>query len=460
MKKIYKIKYLLLFTVSMFFMACNNDDDSELFSESPAERLAQRNSELLNLLVSEQQGFKGTYFSKNDEFGGFTFYMKFNEDGTVNMTSDFDSQTAIETSSYEVRIGTTNELVFTTRNHIQKVSDPLVGGLIGAGFKGTSVFQYFSVEDGKIIFKDVRNRDTSTLILEPSGFADFQMESIGKADASFLQRQNILPTATSSVFQLLSIENANGISNFNLNYDSLRLHAKPTLTLDDGEVSELNFGIAFTENGLIISPALEFEGETYTEFIYDSDASNYVSTVNGTTATILFADWPAFISGDIFDIASIDGGAPIFLYRPGLGSNPLTSLGHDAIVNDLNDFLGQFNISFFDYIFFFDFNDDGQICEGQLRVRFNGFPDLNYCFSAAQINADNTFQMTFQTPFDQDSADFQFLAQDFIDLFNSSSGILGTLEGAFSTDSGGFSNLSATFTGLDNPSIRVYGLFF
>ena len=102
-------------------VSCNNDDGETLFPESPAERIEQRNSELLSLLLAESNGYKGVYFTKNDEFGGFTFYMKFNADGTVEMTSDFDSDSAIETSSYEVRFGTTNELVFTTRNHIQKV---------------------------------------------------------------------------------------------------------------------------------------------------------------------------------------------------------------------------------------------------------------------------------------------------------------------------------------------------
>lgn len=460
MKKINIKKSGLLIVLLLALFSCSNDDTTELFDTAPAERLAQRNSELLNLLTSESQGYKATYFTKNDEFGGFTFYMKFNENGTVDMTSDFNSETEIQTSSFDVRFGTTNELIFTTRNHIQKVSDPLFDGLIATGYKGTSVFQYFNFEDGKIIFKDVRNRNTSSLVLEPTGFTNFETESVQKAEASLAQRQNILPKPTSSVFQILRIENDGGTSNFNLNYDSLRHYAKPTLTSDSGEVSELAFGMLFTETGLILSPALEFEGQTYEEFTYDVASNSYISTVNGTTATILFADWPAYISPNIFNIAQLDGGAPIFLYRPSLGANSLTSVGHDAIIDGLNDFLGGFGISVFDYIFFFDFDDNGQICEGQFRLRFNGFPDLNYCFSAATINDDRTFNVTFQGPLDQDSLDFQFLAQDLIDFFNSTNGMVGELHGGFETDSARFSNLSVSFASLDSPNLRVYGLFF
>ena len=385
MKKIY-IKYVIACLALTTFQSCNNDSVESLFPDSPAERIAQRNEELLNLLVSEQQGYKGVYFSKNDEFGGFTFYMKFNSDGTVQMTSDFDTDTAIKTSSYEVRFGTTTELVFTTRNHIQKVSDPDYPGLIGTGFKGTSVFQYFGSENGILIFRDVRNDEEGTFIFTPTGFANFNTESVAKAEASLSQRQNILPTPTSSVFQILRIVNGNGTFNFNLNYDTLRQYASPRITTDNGEVTEFNFGIAFTEDGLTISPELQFEGQTYKDFIFDVSARSYVSTIGGTTATILFGEEPAFIGKDIEELITL--GPRGFLYRPSLGSNPLTSVGHDQMVAQVNANLGGIGFSLAEYQLILDFNSDN--CDTFLAVRvrrnsdgatFLGF----YCFERAVI---------------------------------------------------------------------------
>ncbi|KJD31838.1 hypothetical protein PW52_16315 [Tamlana sedimentorum] len=460
MKNILKNNYVLLFIMSILLVACNSDDSNEVFDEAPANRLSQANEELLNILTSNTQGFKASYFTKNDEFGGVTFFMRFNTDGTVDMTSDFDDEIEIASSSYEVRVGTTTELVFTTRNHIQKVSDPLLGGLIGTGFKGTSVFQLFSNEDGELEFKDVRNRDTSSFVLEPTGFTDFETESIEMVEASIEQKNNILPEVTSSVFQVLRMDNANGTVDFNLNYDTLRLFATPTLTLDSGDLEELSFGVIFTDTGLNVNPAIEYEGESYTEFIYDEDSNSFISTVNGTTATILFSDWPAYISNDINEMAQIDGGLPIFLYRPGLGANPLTSAGHDNIIESLDAFLAQFGLSFFDYIFYFDFDDNGNVCEGFLSVRINGLPSLNYCFSGATINDDRTFTMSFQGAANQDSFDLQFLAQDIINFFDSSEGMVGELEGSFQSDTFSYINLAATFASLEDPSLRVYGLFF
>ncbi|WP_303319088.1 DUF4302 domain-containing protein [Flavivirga abyssicola] len=469
MKKIY-INYWVICLMFVSLFSCNNDDDQTLFSETPAERIAQRNSELQSLLLSQDQGYKGVYFSKNDEFGGFTFYMKFNADGTVQMTSDFNSETAIRSSSYEVSFGTTTELVFTTRNHIQKLSE--TSGARLAGFRGTSVFQYFSNDNGVITFRDIRNRDTATLILEPTGFTDFTTESVVKAEASLAQRQNLLSSPTTSVFQLLRIENAGGTSNFNLNYNPENLYASPRITLDDGSVTEFNFGIAFTENGLIISPALEFEGETYTEFIYDETSSSYISTVNGTTASILFGNEPAFIGRDIESLAQL--GPTGFLYRPRLGSNPLTSIGHDTLLQEIsNNFdaagLGAWTVR--EYQLIIDFNSDD--CDTFLFMQLERTADQEtfrafYCFERGIIN-DRKLFLNYTGPISGpgvgtilagNTAFFEPLVMPLIDFFNSSEGLIYTNEGGFSSTLFNFSNSAGTFTSIENPAIRVYGLWF
>lgn len=447
----------------MFFslFSCDNDNTEELFSETPAERISQRNSELLNLLLAENQGYKGVYFSKNDEFGGFTFFMKFNEDGTVLMTSDFDTDMDVESSSYEVRLGTTTELVFTTRNHIQKLSE--TSGGAPAGFRGSSVFQYFSNDNGVITLRDVRNRDTASLILTPTNFSNFETESLASVQKSFDQRKNILITPLTSVFQLLRIENGSGVSNFNLNYNEQDLYASPRITLDDGTVTEFNFGVAFTENGLTISPSLEFEGETYTDFVYDVDSASYVSTVNGTTASFLFGNEPAFIGRDIERLNDL--GPTGFLYRPRLGSNPLTSVGFDNLLLEIRENFAAFPLgdwSVNDVQFVIDFESDN--CDTYLFIQllreadgatFNSF----YCFEKGVIN-DRKLFLNYTGPAGGNSPFFEPLVMPLINFFNSSDGLIYTSEGGFSSTLFNFSNSAGTFTSVENPSLRVYGLWF
>lgn len=457
MKKIY---YTLLGIMIVLF-SCESNDDG-LFDADPAVRAAERNEELFALLTAEEQGYKGTYFTKNDEFGGFTFYMKFNENETVAMTSDFDTDTDIETSSFQVGMGTSTELVFTTRNHIQKLSNPEISELIGTGFKGTSVFQYFGQEeDGSLIFKDVRNESTSILRLTPSGFSDFETESVAAVNVNLLEEDNLLPLVTSSVFQVLEIDYATGTSVFNFNYDSFRNYVNAQITLDDGSVTEINFGVLFEENKMIISPALEFEGETYEEFVFNAVDRSYTSTVNGTTASILFGNEPAFLTKDYEEIT---GQVETFLYRPNLGSNTLTSPGHDNMMAEVNAGLNAVGFELYDYMITTDFNTEGD-CVTSLRVLVSFVGDTSpsyaayYCFKQATVE-DRKIFFEYTGPDGGNGAYFESSMQPLLDFFNSSEGMVFTREGSFSSSLYSYINRAATFTSVEDPSIRVYGLFF
>lgn len=454
-KKYYKILALLIIMFS-----CENNDDS-IFNTDPAVRITERNEELFSLLNAEEQGYKGTYFTKNDEFGGFTFYMNFNENETVSMTSDFDVDTGIEVSDYKVVTGTTTELIFTTRNHIQKVSNPEITELIGTGFKGTSVFQYFGTEGESLIFKDVRNSNTSILKLTPTEFSDFDTESVQLVNVNLLEEDNLLPLPANSVFQVLEIDNGDGISKFNFNYDSFRNFVNATITLDDGSVTEFNFGVLFEENKMIISPALEFDGETYEEFVFDSVDRSYTSTVNGTKASILFGNEPAFLTKDYEEIIA---GPETFLYRLELGDNSLTSPGHDNMIAEINVGLGLLGFEIYDYAMTSDFNTDGD-CVTSLDVLVSVAGDTSpsfrasYCFKRARVE-DRKMFFEYTGPDGGNGAFFESSIQPLIDFFNSSQGMVFTREGSFSSSLSSFSNRAATFTSVDDPSIRVYGLYF
>lgn len=453
------IYYWIICLLFLGLSSCNKDDDQSVFADSPADRIANRNSELNNLLLSQSQGYKAVYFTKNDEFGGFTYYMNFKANGTVTMTSDFNAETDLRTSDYEVRLGTTTELVFTTRNHIQKPSE--TSGLNTDGFRGTSVFQYFSNDNGVITFKDVRNDSTSSLVLTPTGFSNFESESVPAAKASLAQRQNILPAPTASVFQILRIENSNGVSNFNLNYDRRDLYAMPRITFDDGTVEEFEFGMAFTSDGLILSPALEYEGQSYTDFIYDEATSSYVSSVDGTTATILFGDEPAYLGRDTEELPQ--RGPTGFAYNPGgFGDNSLTSDGFDLMIAAVNaNLASSYGLRFTQFQLTLDFESDD--CETTLYIAVNdgngGSYGAFYCFEKAVIK-DRKLFLRYLGPSGGNAGLFENELLPIIGFFNSSQGMIYTKEGGFKSNIANYSNSSSTFTSGDEPSLRVYGLWF
>lgn len=446
--------------ISLF--SCSDDSVDNVFDQAPANRLEQANSELLEALLAQTNGFKGVYFTKNDEFGGFTFFMKFNADGTVSMTSDFDADTEIQSSTYEVRTGTASELVFTTHNHIQKVSDPDYPGLRGTGFKGTSVFQLFSNENGTLTFRDVRNKNTGFFVLEPSGFSNFETESVASAEKSLAQRDNIIPGADDSIFQVLKIENSNGEYNFNFNYNVFSQFASPRVEIYEGSIPtirEFNFGVAFTEDGLIISPALEFEGVVYENFIYDEDTNSYISTVNGTTATILFDSEPAFLSSDVNELGK--PGHATFGYRITWGASPLTSVGFNTLLDDTDQRIqADFgSSSYFYQVYYFAQPDADGIVE--IRTYFVVGGALYYAsYLFEQKIENNRLYLEYLGYGNGNASYFANASELIINFFASETGMYFYDHGSFSTDTSSYGNLSSSFTSADQPNLRLYGLWF
>lgn len=455
-------KFLLLF----FFIlsSCSDDDNISVFDQTPSERVDESVNELRQILLSQTNGYKAVYFTKNDERGGFTVFMQFSEDGTVRQTSDFDDDSTIQSSSYEVRLGTTTELVFTTRNHITKGTDPTAvteninGFPTGLGFFGTSVFQYFSNDNGVITFRDVRNSDTASMILYPTNFIDFDTESIAAVN---VLRSQIPRIADPELYQVLEIENNEGITKYDFSYNETRRFSNSS-GFSETEIINIAFGIAYTEEGITISPALEFEGESYSNFIYNETTERFVSSVNGTTASIYYSNEPAFVNpNDLIDLQTL--GPTGFLYRRSLGDNPLTSTTHDVMLAQIEAnlgtaFGGSWQVS--QYQLIIDFESDN--CDTFLYVQIvrsdGAAVNLFYCFLKGDINNDRLF-LTYDGSVPGASAAAEPVIMPLIDFFSTPNGLIFIRQGSFTSNIFNFSNPAGTFTNSDTGT-RVYGLFF
>ena len=82
------------------------------------------------------------------------------------MASDFDTDTDIYKSQYEIQLGSTVSLVFTTKNRIHLLSDSNNSSyysLEGKGYLGDFQFLYYGQENGEIVFKT--NRTVKEFVL-------------------------------------------------------------------------------------------------------------------------------------------------------------------------------------------------------------------------------------------------------------------------------------------------------
>ncbi len=158
-----KILYLILLTTSCF--SCKDDN---IFDESPSQRTEMHIKALKKELVDSPHGWLMTYFPKTDSllfsnvdenitsydykntsgYGGHCFALKFHEDGTLESTADFDSESMTQSIKSEYSIGqnTYTQLSFTTYSYIHRLTNN--------NFSGSSDFLYFGKnQKGELIFR-------------------------------------------------------------------------------------------------------------------------------------------------------------------------------------------------------------------------------------------------------------------------------------------------------------------
>ncbi len=161
-----KHQIVTLLIISMLALSCEKNYTEGI---SPAQRNADNIEKLRNRLTQAKYGWRMIYFSKSDSllftnkneilqntlryrdlygYGGHYFLLKFNEDGTVKMRSDFTDKSIKETkeSEFVIQQNTFTELSFTTYNYLHK--------LINDKFEGASDFLYVEENfDNDLVFK-------------------------------------------------------------------------------------------------------------------------------------------------------------------------------------------------------------------------------------------------------------------------------------------------------------------
>ncbi|MGS2739431.1 DUF4302 domain-containing protein [Sinomicrobium sp. M5D2P17] len=298
MRTIIKNVYVLC-VISILFCACKNDDDQELFNETATKRISEREQELKKLLTSSAHGWKAIYFTNPDQFGGFTLLMDFDEKGHVKMASDIDEDIEEKTSIYDINLGNTVKLTFSTKNHINKLNDSYVPEVLkGTGFEGDNEFSFYGTDGDMIIFRGVKNN------------TEVIFEKASEEDRTNLITQNreminnITSRPEDPVYQVIKITGNGKSSLYNFNYNSLMRFVKSVTPTDGNKLIERSFGVGFTPEGLVLNPPLEIESEEFTDFTWDKENRKFVSRSEGFVAEIMYSNKPAYINDDYKNIGS------------------------------------------------------------------------------------------------------------------------------------------------------------
>lgn len=459
MKRYNKFFGFAVSLILLTLLACSHDDD--IFDETPQER---KNAQLskLDTLLSANSPFKGAYFPKDDEYGGSVIFFDFDGEEKVRMSSGFDEDTDIAESFYEIKYNSSVELNFSTFNHITKLADNDLPGLRGTGFEGTNNFIFLGGDDAEgVLLKDPRNN--STFALEPISEEEFKTAE-EKSEMAFENRQH-LTSPIGSVFQQLIVKSNDETRNFDLNFENNKLHASPEERGEDGSIKEqLDFGVAFTANGLTVSPAIGIDNDSIKDFDYDEGNDNFVAALDDGTEVILgSSDEPAFIPDDYKDYVESELHVA---YRPVLnGDNELTSEGFKEMLEQVENNLNNSGLTFNDFQFNFAFKHNEE--RGYDSVLFvnsdlaNEEFHANYFLSMAEADDNNKIFITYEGPANAVGREQEDNLMPLIEFFTN--GLIIEKEGQFEA-SGGLlpppTNDAATVTSLDNPSERVYVLIY
>jgi len=270
---------LLLLAMSLSFCT-KNDNDAVDNPIDPVE-----NPALMKELTASPDGWKLTYISPDDSFGGYNFLMKFDTQGKVSMLSDLSATVTPTTSSYRTQEeGRGLVLSFIGNNQIHRLADALQGAIGNAHTGKVYQFLYTGKEGNNLKFQNLLLSGMQ-LVFEPATAADWS-----RTPALY---KNITPLTTAAAHYYLKVSSATGTpTTYPIEFTNRVLSLKNT---------QSKVAVLATEKGIAFHRAFTLGGQSFTELerVAGSVPPVYKATVNGVTAELFYSSVPPnFFDGD------------------------------------------------------------------------------------------------------------------------------------------------------------------
>ena len=270
---------LLLLAMSLSFCT-KNDNDAVDNPIDPVD-----NPALMKELTASPEGWKLTYISSDDSFGGYHFLMKFDTQGKVSMLSDLSATATPTTSSYTTQEeGKGLVLSFIGNNQIHLLANALQGAIGNAHTGKVYQFLYTGKEGNNLKFQNLLLSGMQ-LVFEPATAADWS-----RTPALY---KNITPLTSAAAHYYLKVSPATGTpTTYPIEFTNRVLSLKNT---------QSKVAVLATEKGVAFHRAFTLGGQSFTELerVAGSVPPVYKATVNGVTAELFYSSVPPnFFDGD------------------------------------------------------------------------------------------------------------------------------------------------------------------
>ena len=270
---------LLLLTMSLTFCT-KNDNDAVDNPVDPVE-----NPALMKELTASPDGWKLTYISSDDSFGGYHFLMKFDVRGKVSMLSDLSATATPTTSNYSTQEeGKDLVLSFIGNNQIHLLANALQGAIGNAHTGKVYQFLYTGKEGNNLKFQNLLLSGMQ-LVFEPATAADWS-----RTPALY---KNITPLTNAAAHYYLKVSTVTGTpTTYPIEFTNRVLSLKNT---------QSKVAVLATEKGVAFHRAFTLGGQSFTQLerVAGSVPPVYKATVNGVTAELFYSSVPPnFFDGD------------------------------------------------------------------------------------------------------------------------------------------------------------------
>ena len=264
MKKIFKLPgiIVILFTLSVV-ISCTNNEVEPLFDKTIKERTDEFKKKYIDILTSPENGWIGHY-SPNNNSGGFTMLMDFNEDSSVNIKSDYRAGSQDNIITYRLDKTLKIELVLESHavfSDIFEVNNNNNGGEF--------VFNILEATQDKVVLESKLDSgdDVTIFTLKRALTSDIDLTLI------YTSTTNVSGDETQSVFRNILL-NDKAIAVFNFDPELRKATVK---YIKDGNVITVNEPIIINATGFSFKNPLELGGATLSIFTFDETTKEYIN---------------------------------------------------------------------------------------------------------------------------------------------------------------------------------------
>lgn len=269
MKIFNKIIAFLLLGAFIGITSCTNIEDNNIFDNDPSIRLKETEALLKENLVGAENGWIMTFFPNNQLKGGYSFWFDFNEDGSVQVRSDYNvADLSIKNERYDFVFLTTVALNFPVGSTIHKfvAENP--------GTNTTDIeFLFDRYEGDDVVFRGHSTRNEIRMTRATAQDKNFDL-------SSKMGMREIVRTMK-RLYVTSGIESTTYGFNYNVNSRFARV---AELTGSKFPINENGgVGIGFTNTGVILNEAITVDGIVFDELIYDSGSNVFKMEKNGVS---------------------------------------------------------------------------------------------------------------------------------------------------------------------------------